>query len=218
VTLAAAGGAIAAWYGLDAWRRQLAGRADYDAAVGLLRATYRMRNAIRRVRAPMMFASEEAHALKTQGIAATGDVGKDYLAGIEAAYTERWKAIGEAGADLDVAALEAEVLWGAQGPAATWPLRVCVLDLNWALGYYLAERRQSRADEATRKLSEKAFGIVYYLGDDPELDPFSAKVNGAVTQAETLLRPKIEEYHRNRPWPWRRPPSPLPRPDAPPTA
>ncbi len=50
-------GAVVAILGLNAWRRQLRGKDDYELARRLLRATYRYRDSLRRARTSFAFES-----------------------------------------------------------------------------------------------------------------------------------------------------------------
>lgn len=113
VTAAAATGAIVAWIGLNAWKRQLSGKTEYDVALRFLRAVYRLRDSIALVRSPFMGVGEMAHALReTAGAGETGGSEEQPADDIAAAYELRWKSIMEAMSDLQVVSQEAEVLWG----------------------------------------------------------------------------------------------------------
>src|SRR5215212_10812739 len=61
------GGGIAI-YGLVAWKRQLRGRTEYELARRVLRAVYKVRDAIQGVRNPLQSAGEIEASLKEAGI------------------------------------------------------------------------------------------------------------------------------------------------------
>src|SRR3972149_3543256 len=67
VIIAGAGVYFAA-SGLSTWRDQLHGRTEYDLARRYLRSTYKVRDALQRVRSPFMFGEEMMAALKMEGI------------------------------------------------------------------------------------------------------------------------------------------------------
>jgi hypothetical protein len=58
VAVAAAVGAAVAVLGLNTWNRQLKGSAEYDFARRILKITYRLRDAMTKVRHPAMWAAE----------------------------------------------------------------------------------------------------------------------------------------------------------------
>src|SRR5258706_15365169 len=108
VTAAAVTGAIVALLGLNAWRRQLSGKTEYDVALRFLRAVYKLRDAVGLVRSPFMSAGEMAHAVKETDPSRPSEGSP--LEATAAAYELRWKSIMEAMSDIQLVELEAEVL------------------------------------------------------------------------------------------------------------
>lgn len=184
VVFAAVTGAIVAIKGLNSWRRQLRGKTEYEAAVGLLRAVYKVRDAIALVRVAFMDSGELAHALRIEGVRQSGEAAPDAIA---LAYSVRWNAVREAMSALQIAALEAEVHWRIQPRDLLVPLFKCVSELNWAVGYHL-RAKAGHFMESTNELDSAAHAVVYSLGED---DPFSLKVREAVKPAETFARARI---------------------------
>ena len=95
-------GAICAVWGLRAWQRQLHGREGYDLARRLLRAAYKLRDAIHGARSPFSFRAV---------LPAGADAQAKPLAA--ALWQERWEPIDSARRELMAELLEAEVVWGA---------------------------------------------------------------------------------------------------------
>lgn len=56
--------AIVAVPGINAWKEQITGKAEYELAHRLLRSVYQVRDAIRNVGTPILTSGEIAHALK----------------------------------------------------------------------------------------------------------------------------------------------------------
>ncbi|GAB7561439.1 hypothetical protein nrt1_56360 [Pseudomonas aeruginosa] len=56
--IAASAGAITAAIGVNTWRSELKGRAEFDAARGLMRSVYKARQYIASVRSPLIFSHE----------------------------------------------------------------------------------------------------------------------------------------------------------------
>ena len=189
VTAAAATGAIVALRGLSAWRLQLSGKTEYDVALRFLRAVYKLRDAVGLVRSPFMSAGERANAVKKTD--PSGPSQDSLLETTAAAYDLRWKSIMEAMSDIQLVAHEAEVLWGSEAVELLEPLRKCVSELNWAVGTYLRVRSERTIDR-DKGIYESASRIVYSMGDDPEADPFGAKLKESVTKVENFVRPRLK--------------------------
>ncbi len=192
VTCAAATGAIVAFLGLNAWKRQLAGRTEYEVATKYLRAVYKVRDAIALVRSPFMSAGEMAHAVKeTTGSSESSKAEQEQSDASAAAYTLRWKSIMEAMSDIQAVSYEAEILWGKEAVDLIGTLRSCVSELNWAVNDYLKEKA-GRWRNRSNEMYEEVHKVVFWQGDDPVKDPFSMKVKKAVSAAETFIRPKLK--------------------------
>ena len=52
ITLAAASAALCVYLGLNAWRNELKGKAEYELAKNVLKSVYRVREAFKHVRNP----------------------------------------------------------------------------------------------------------------------------------------------------------------------
>jgi hypothetical protein len=110
VTALAAGiGAVVAVVGLNAWKKQLKGKTDYELARRYLRAVYKIRDAIKFVRNPFISLGEMEQALKERG---SNQSTSDHKETSRAVYSVRWKKVTEAGSDLTLELREAEVSWG----------------------------------------------------------------------------------------------------------
>lgn len=104
--------------GLQAWKRQLRGNADFDLARRFLLATYGVRHAVQLARAAFLTTAEMNTALasRTEAMTAAAGDGKD---GEMAAYQIRWQRVNTALTDFHGVALEAEALWGPDAAAKT---------------------------------------------------------------------------------------------------
>lgn len=107
---AAAVGAVVAVRGLSTWNRQLKGSVEYDLARRVLKITYRLRDAIKSVRHPMMWAEEMPMPPKDEAEKMSRDELSYY--GSSRAYQTRWQKVADVRTDLQAELLEAEVLWG----------------------------------------------------------------------------------------------------------
>lgn len=106
VGLAAIGTAGAAIWGLWKWRTELAGKAKFDAARNLAKATYSVRNAVAQARSRFIdgreFPADDLDHDETGG-APTAKAGHAYWH----VFDRRWEPVWEALAAFDAATLEA---------------------------------------------------------------------------------------------------------------
>jgi len=110
LTGAAAVGIYVAIRGLNTWNRQLKGSAEYELTRRLLRCTYRLREAIKGVRYPVMWANELPSPPEEAGAKMSSEQRRYY--GISKAYQRRWDKVYEVRNELQAELLEAEVVWG----------------------------------------------------------------------------------------------------------
>lgn len=184
--------------GLQTWKRQLKGNVEYDHARELLSAVYKTRDAIRYVRNPFMSSGEHVAALKESDdpppeIDFRDPELREQAQGL--AYEKRWKKINSAVTELDLAAFEAEVLWGTQVRQALRPLRICIADLNWGLNAYF--RMKSKPYDAKRdeKIDNIIYGLDELLSEDSIetiKNPFSKQIVEAIYEIEDFIRPKLD--------------------------
>ena len=181
---AAIAAAIVAALGLQTWKKQLHGSANYELARRLLRATYKVREAIRTVRVPFISIGEIIEARKAVGLEITG-------AGIEssgenerAAYKIRWDQLSTALIDFQAELLEAEALWGSPIRNSSASLSQCIRELNAAIAEWLHGKTHL---DPTR--DEHVTGIIYELGDS---NPFSERLAAAIGDIESQLRPHLK--------------------------
>ena len=162
--------------GLSAWKKQLKGKTDYELARRYLRSVYKVRDAVKDVRNPFIPIEEMSLALKESGLSETdfSDRGKYN----RAVYSKRWKKVVEAGTDLNVELLEAEVSWGRGAFDAQKDfdnsIRKLFMNLKLFLeGHALSEERD----------------IIYDMG---EKDVFSKEINKGVQKIEEYLKPHLK--------------------------
>ena len=190
VAVSAAVGAGTALWGVNTWRRQLAGQDEYEAALRALKAAYKLRDAIAIVRNPWMGSEEQGAALQELGESLPdGDDSVRSKKLIAMTYTVRWRGINDAIQDLDVARVEAEALWGQSCSDAFKPLRTCIGRLNWAVNAELSDRTQ-RSSNLAREIMDTAYG------DSSESDVFWGDVQDAIAEIENLVRPRLKRFVR----------------------
>jgi len=107
---AAITGSMVAVKGLSTWRRQLKGQAEYELAKRILKITFQYRDAINRVRHPMMLSYEMPYPPKDQAENMNEEQIRYF--GTSKAYQARWDRVTKARETLYPELLESEALWG----------------------------------------------------------------------------------------------------------
>lgn len=172
--LSAGTAAVIAVLGLNAWKKQLRGKNDYELARRYLRASYRIRDAMKSVRNPFIPVEEINNALKERGPDQSRSDQKDAT---RAVYALRWKKVTEAGSDLELEMREAEVSWGVEALEIERDLEDCIKELFVAIKMFLD------VDEIAPKRD-----IIY---DNGEQDEYNKKLKNAVTKIENYLKPHL---------------------------
>jgi hypothetical protein len=193
LSAAAISGAAVAWLGLSTWKRQLRGGTEYDHARKLLRAVYKIREAISWVRSPFMTGGEMAQALRDRGLT-DEEIAKRMPSAIatEAAYEARWHSVTEALTDMNLQALEAEVLFGSKVRDALKPLRACIGKLKANVWSYVWALHYPDDDTPSSERRKERSAVLYELFDKPEEDPFLGEIHSAVQKIETIMRPYLK--------------------------
>ncbi len=191
LTAAAVVGAIVAVLGLKTWRKQLRGRTEYDLARRMLRAALEVREGIRAARSHIISPAEMEAALRSSGLG-DEEIRKQMLQpkSTIAVYNVRWKRVAEAVSNLQVEALEAEVLWGVVVKDQLKPLYDAVASLRVMLNRYFRAESGHGPPLIGAKLQE-VHDIMHETSDDPKEDKFTARVHSGIKQLEEFLKPKL---------------------------
>lgn len=177
--IAATTGAVVAIVGLQTWRRQLRGSAELETARSVLRASYKMRDAIQTV----LLAS---HLSEFFGPVKEEEVRQALLR----RHTENWVAVQDARSELQIAELEGEVLWGKSFKTALQQLKECMWDLSAAHDEYL---RYRESETPHRTQSWRSLGqLLKERTERQTSEPFQRKVETAIKSLENFVRPRIE--------------------------
>lgn len=190
-------GAVVAMYvavrGLSTWNRQLKGGVEYDLTRRLLKCTYRLREAIKTARNPIMFQNEQPNPPDAESHVMSYEERRYY--GLSQAYQGRWNKVTAARDDLQTELLEAEVIWGKAIHEQFEPLFTLQLELFSDIHSYLivcnpAEHADSKhaISEIRRKRRE-----VLYDTSSFEPDPFSIDIEKAISGIETFLKPHLKK-------------------------
>lgn len=185
--LAAATTAIVALIGLRKWRQELHGKAHFDAARGLIRATYKLRDELRICRSPFYSAHEFPENYDSRRERSTEEETRAWVY----IYKNRWAPVWNAIQEFDSQTLEAEALWGTGIRSMTDALRKCVRELNVAIDAVIADKAVGGENfKADREFGKSVRAIVATAGDDAK-NELSQKVANAISGIEEEIRPHL---------------------------
>lgn len=193
LTIAAVVGAYVAVKGLSTWNRQLKGGVEYELTRRLLKQTYRLREAIKGVRNPVMWAGEMPSPSPDEAAAMTKDQIRFY--GMSSAYQKRWDKVTEVRTDLQTELLEAEAVWGREVHKQFDPLFKLQNEM-WVAVYSYVTACNPDSSEGMRDAMDKAMrknrDILYEISGETE-DEFSSDVAKEISSIESFLKPHLRK-------------------------
>jgi hypothetical protein len=185
IVLAAAGAvtACAAVRGLNKWRQELEGKARFDAARGLLRATLSLRAALRAFRSRPI-----DNELAPDHSTLAGGSNDDRARAVANFFTNRREPLVKAIVEFEAQVLEAEALLMAGIREKSDKLRICVAEVVDAM-YKVTEDTASKGREfvTSNEYVEKV-GSTLYETPTPKDNPLSRKIEAAVSGIENEVK------------------------------
>lgn len=185
---AAAATATCAYLGLSAWRNELKGKSEYELAKKVLKAVYRVRDAFKTVRNPIIFKYEYPENMQDSH----GQLKHEYeYEGTLRVYAKRWEKMEVSFNELEELHLEAQVEWGAGLQNKIIALRQCKAELQLAI-HYLLRQKKNPLEQPTKaaQLAEER-SVLEHIDSDTELDIFTPQINAAIDEFENWLRPYV---------------------------
>lgn len=194
LTVAAIVGAYVAIRGLSTWNRQLKGGVEYDLTRRILKCTYKLREAIKGVRNPIIMRDEMPTPPEAEASKMSFEQLRHY--GLIHAYQKRWDKVTEAQNDLHTEILEAETIWGRIVYEKFEPLFKLQQELLSVVHAYLRsgnpnELEQSRA--AYEKIMQKQRDILYDNLSPEDLDIYMQDITHIIKEIETFLKPHLRK-------------------------
>ena len=187
----AASAAFFAYLGLSTWRKELKGKSEYQLAKDVLKSVYKVREAFKHVRNPVIFQYEYPEEMTDRH----GHLKQENRhEGTAHVYQERWKIMDEAFSELEGYHLDAQVEWGAEFQDVIKDLRSCRAELLVAIQRML-ERMKDTYDKEVLSVDERAEerSVLYHLGGDSKHDKFTPDIDTAIEKFEKWLRPHIKK-------------------------
>ncbi|MCW3677814.1 hypothetical protein [Burkholderia cenocepacia] len=178
--------AVVAVNGVTSWLRELRGKAEFDTALALMRATYGLRESVASCRSPWISAAEfppDYKALEASNEAK----GKAY----GHVFRVRWSPVSAALSEFDARALEAEAIWGKDVVVAVEPLRKNVRTLYAAIQAFIDNIYSDGEDfdhdrPFGQRIQREVFAPV--SATDNEL---SDQIAASVKRIETFVSPHL---------------------------
>jgi len=193
VSIAAAVTAVAAVYGVRTWKRELVGKTNIDVARNLLRVTYKIRDAIHVCREsfPRMDEYPERYEHASSR-------GKKHAEALLYVYKNRWKPIWSTRQEFDLAAREAEVLWGSDVVAKAEEIRSCRQELFLAIQTYIRDIESDGENFRTNSDFGDEMTRIVYIGGHYGMpaDPFGGETEGLFAKRVENAVAGIEEHVR----------------------
>jgi len=189
VAISAGGAAVIAYKGLGTWQRELKGRSEYQLAKDVIRSVYKVREAFKHVRNPVIMGYEYPKDMTTH----SGHL-KDELRyeGTAYVYETRWKKMDEAFSELEEKNLEALVEWGSDYQDTIVALRRCRGELLMAIQDMLARYKNPHEENwKNREQQTEERSVLYHIGEDSIHDKFTPDINTAIMLFEEWLRPHV---------------------------
>lgn len=192
VSIAALVTACAALKGLRTWRVELEGKAHFEAARDLMRATYTLRDEIEICRSPFISVNEFPSDYTSQNTNTAETEGETYAH----IYGNRWKPVLNAIKEFDSFSLEAEALWGDGIKTKTNDLRTCYKELQVAIEAIISDKYSGGADfTADSNFAEETKNKAMALKKDE--NQFSIRIATAIEEIENEMRPHLHHGKDN---------------------
>lgn len=135
--IAAIAGAITAAIGVNTWRSELKGRAEFDAARGLMRSVYKARQCIASVRLPLILSHEFPSEYKDASPDRTVEQEANGYAHV---FKVRWEPLSPTIEEIELNMIEAEILLGKDVASATKDFMQNIIRLRASIEAFIEEK------------------------------------------------------------------------------
>ena len=187
VGLAAVVTAIAAWSGVERWKKELQGKADFEVARSFIKATYQLRDAIEVCRSPWLAAAEFPDSyIKSEGLHSTKEEGQ----AMAHVYGNRCDKVSKCIQEFDAATLEAEALWGGSIEEKAKALRKCVSELRAAIESVIRDAYSGGQNFISDPEFAEQINKIVTSAKGPE-NALTKKINSAISEIESNVRPHL---------------------------
>ena len=189
VGLSAFAAAIAAFIGLDTWKKQFSWQQDHELARRALLAFYAFRDSLFAVRSHAIATSEMEIRDKDDS---HSKARSEYSAGVINAYRKRWERHQPNGRALEAIILEADVIWGPTLKNHALEVQTLEYELKGRVGTFLSAHHmdEGAAQETYLEYDTRQRDILHDTWGD-ERDEFRSDYVSAMKPIEEYLRHKL---------------------------
>jgi len=175
-----------AYQGLSTWKDELKGKSEYQISKDVLRAVYKVREAFKHVRNPVIYQYEYPEDMTSS----SGHLKSEHIfEGNAHVYEQRWKVLHKAFVELEECFLEALVVWGSDYQDTIAPLRLCRGEVQMAIQHLLSKyRNPHEADWMNAEERKRQRAVIYYGGKESKYDTFTPEIDLAVQKFEKWFR------------------------------
>jgi hypothetical protein len=187
---AAVGAAIAAFMGLETWKKQSLWQDDSALARQILTSIYQHRDALNNVRRPVVLPHEMEPGSEEMNQPDSRE--KEMYNGLGRAYQRRWQKVYDVRARVDSLLQEADAVWGEELSKSFGLVSALETELFKALQLYIELRNPENDAEskaAVQKIYSTKRDIIFDAENDE--DVFRGEYLAALTPVENFLRAKL---------------------------
>ncbi|MBB6185749.1 hypothetical protein [Rhodanobacter sp. MP7CTX1] len=178
------------WHGINSWRREQRGKADFEVARALARALYAYRDAVTEARQGVIRTSEHPPASDSVREASPQQRAEFYAHVFEG----RLKPLNAAAVELEAARNEAEALWGAKARTLVNAALECKGELRGAMWAYVANEQPDGEHFDDHGISGFADMVRMTVFDattgfnGPDIDPFGIRLSERIDAVQQMLQ------------------------------
>ena len=173
-------------YGVKSWRRELAGKTQFEIARNLLKATYKLRDSIADVRSPLILGVEFPEGYDVSSEKSSAEQKPQAYSHV---YCNRLKPLWVAIDEFDIAALEAEAIWGKAIKRMAEDLRTCINSLHDSIRFYIDSIHSDSINQKKEFDRNIRKDISASRNSDDEL---SKKIRNSIKALEEELKPHLK--------------------------
>jgi hypothetical protein len=178
--------AVVAYTGIEKWKKELRGKADFDVARELAKSMYYLRNEIQYCRSPFYSMPEFPEGYQGSVGSHTPEEEGQAWAHL---FANRWERVGDAIEDFETATLEAEALWGGGIRDKTDNLRKLVAELRSSIEAVISDKYSGGENFKDRQFSKQMRANV--AATSSEENSLSKHFETAISDLESALRPHL---------------------------
>jgi len=180
---------LVAIIGLYTWKRELHGKARFEAAQKLIRATYILREEVRICRSPFTSSNEYPPGYNSVMTSDNNDENGNAYAHV---YHNRWKPVSIALANFDAGVIESEIFWGEELRLKTDELRNCVNTLNSSIFAYIEDKYSGGKPFKDNSEFAKTVKSDIWTGRE-ESNKLSSRIKNAINAIEIEIKPHLKK-------------------------